>query len=111
MHELGLAEDVLRLLKEEANKKNIQKLAYAKVAIGETLISDPAEFNDIFSTISMGSPAEGIKLDLEITKLKVVCADCKKDFNPKALRFDCPACGSTNIKVESGREIVVLEIR
>ncbi|MFA4966941.1 MAG: hydrogenase maturation nickel metallochaperone HypA [Candidatus Margulisiibacteriota bacterium] len=110
MHELGLAEDVLKLLKEEAQKKGLAKLEFAKVSIGETLISDPPEFKEIFSMISTGSPAEGVRLEIEITPLKAICADCKKDFNPKNLRFDCPNCGSTNIKVASGREIIVKEI-
>jgi len=110
MHELGLAEDVLRLLKEEAQKKSLPKIEFAKVLIGETLISDPPEFKDLFAMISAGSPAEGVRLEIEIVPLKAVCADCNKDFNPKNLRFDCPNCGSTNIKVASGREIVIKEI-
>jgi len=105
-----LAEDVLRLLKEEAKNKGLSKLSRAKISIGETLITDLLEFNDLFSTISLGSSAEGVKLNIEISKLKAICSDCKKDFNPKSLRFDCPNCGSTNIKISSGREIVIREI-
>jgi hydrogenase nickel incorporation protein HypA/HybF len=110
MHELGLAEDVLRLLKDEAKTRGIVKLQRARVAIGETLITDQAEFLELFSTISTGSPAEGIKLEIEISPLKAVCSGCKKDFSPKDLRFDCPSCGSTDIKVSSGREIVIRDI-
>ncbi|HTY13653.1 MAG TPA: hydrogenase maturation nickel metallochaperone HypA [Candidatus Omnitrophota bacterium] len=110
MHELGLAEDVLRLLKEEAKNKGLKKITRAKVAIGETLISDPPEFHELFAMISAGSPAEGMKLEVEISPLKAVCSGCKKEFIPKELRFDCPHCGSTDIKVASGREITIREI-
>ncbi len=111
MHELGLAEDVLKLLKEKAKDQGLLKLSYAKVAIGETLITDQPEFHELFSMISAGSPAEGMKLEIEISPLKAVCSGCKKDFIPKDLRFDCPHCGSTDIKVASGREIIIKEIR
>ena len=84
MHELGLAEDVLRLVKEEAKKKGLSKLTYGKVAIGETLITHQEEFMELFSMISATSPAEGMKLEIEITPLKALCSDCKKNSTPKS---------------------------
>ncbi|KPJ69732.1 hypothetical protein AMJ44_02620 [candidate division WOR-1 bacterium DG_54_3] len=66
MHELGLAQDVLEKVKAEAKAKGLSKVIYAKAKIGETLITDPPEFEEIFSTISAGSVAEGMQLDLEI---------------------------------------------
>jgi len=111
MHELGLAEDVLTKIKEAARKQGLTKLTYAKVQIGETLITDPPEFRELFNTISSGSVAEGMGLELEIKSLRVECVECKSAFNPEKLRFDCPQCGSTNIQVVSGREINIIDLR
>ncbi len=111
MHELGLAQDVLGKVKAEAKAKGLSKITYAKVKIGETLITDPPEFQEIFSTISMGSVAEGMQLELEISPLKALCADCKKEFNSQTPRLDCPHCGSTNIKISSGQELVIEDLK
>ena len=107
MHELGLAQDVLEKVKAEAKAKGMSRVVYAKVKIGEALITDPPEFKEIFSTICAGSVAEGMQLDLEILPLRAVCSDCKNEFDSKVLRLDCPHCGSTNINISSGRELLI----
>jgi len=111
LHELGLAQDVLEKVKAEAKAKGMSRVAYARAKIGETLITDPPEFKEIFSTISAGSVADGMKLDLEILPLRAVCSDCKKEFNPKVLRLDCPECGSTNISISSGKELLIEDLQ
>ena len=110
MHELALAKDVLNKIKEAADKKGIGRASGAKVAIGETLISDPKEFEELFAAASAGTAAQGMKLELEIIPLKAECADCTKEFDPKYKRFNCSACGSMNIHIISGREIIIKEL-
>ncbi len=111
MHELGLAEDILRKIKEEARIRGLSKVSYAKIRIGETLVTDQPELVELFSMISAGTPAEGTKLDIVISPLKSVCGNCKKEFNPKVIRFDCPGCGSNSINIASGKELVIEEIK
>ena len=111
MHELGLAEDILRKIKEEAKKQGLPKVAYAKMKVGETLVTDQPELIELFSMVSLGSPAEGAKLDIVLSPLKAVCGSCKKEFNPKVIRFDCPSCGSGIIKITSGNELVIEELK
>jgi hydrogenase nickel incorporation protein HypA/HybF len=111
MHELGLAQDVLEKVKAEAKAKGIPKVTYAKLKIGESRITDPPEFKEIFSTISAGSVADGMRLELEILPLKAVCSDCKKEFKSKTLRLDCPHCGSTNIQISSGKQLLIEDLK
>jgi hydrogenase nickel incorporation protein HypA/HybF len=111
MHELGLAEDILRKIKEEAKKNNLPKVVYAKIRVGETLVTDQPELVELFSMISTGTLAEGAKLDIVISPLKAVCSKCKKEFNPKVIRFDCPSCGSGSITITSGKELVIEELK
>jgi hydrogenase nickel incorporation protein HypA/HybF len=111
MHELGLAEDIVRKIKEEAKKNGLSKVAYAKIRVGETLVTDQPELIELFSMISTGTPAEGAKLDIVLSPLKAVCGSCKKEFNPKVIRFDCPNCESGSIKITSGNELVIEELK
>ena len=111
MHELGLAEDILRKIKEEAKAKNMSKVSFAGLRIGETLVSDRPELEQLFSMISTGSLADGATLGITISPLKAVCGSCKKEFNPTVIRFDCPNCGSRNIKITSGNELKIEELK
>jgi len=111
MHELALAEDILRKIKEEARKNNLPRISYAKIRIGETLVTDQPELIELFSMISTGTLAEGTKLDIVISPLKAVCGNCKKEFNPQVIRFDCPNCGSGSIKITSGNELIIEELK
>lgn len=111
MHELGLAQDVLKKVNEEAKARGISKIVYAKVSIGEALITDPPEFMEIFSDLCKGTPADGMKLEIEISPLRAVCASCQKEFNSQALRLDCPHCGSTDIRISSGKELLIQDLK
>lgn len=111
MHELGLAEDILRKIKEKAKNSDLSKVSYAKILIGETLVSDRPELEQLFSMISTGTLAEGMKLDITISPLKAICGNCQKEFNPKVIRFDCPSCGSGSIKITSGKELIIEELK
>ena len=107
MHELKLAEDILYKIKDEARLQGLNKVVWAKIKVGETLISDPPELKEIFSTLSSGSVADGAELELEISPLKARCAHCQKEISSRALRLDCPHCGSTASQIYSGRELRV----
>jgi hydrogenase nickel incorporation protein HypA/HybF len=111
MHELHLAEDVLKSIKEEAGKKGLTKISYAKIHVGETLITDPPEFKELLMKISAGTVADSMRFDLEITPVKASCSDCGEEFRGDTLRFDCPGCGSARIGIVSGKEILIEALR
>ena len=110
MHELHLAEDILRLVKEKAQATGKQKIATVKVAIGQARTSHQAELKELFAMIAKGTVAEGAKLEIAIIPLKSICANCQSEFNPQVMRLDCAKCGSSNIKVTSGQELQILEL-
>jgi len=111
MHELHLAQDVLNVIKQEAKEKGLNKVSSGTIKIGETMITHPQEFMELFTQISKGTAAEGMKLKLEILPLKALCIDCKKEFNSKEPRLDCPHCKSTNIKISSGKELYIQDLK
>jgi hydrogenase nickel incorporation protein HypA/HybF len=111
MHELGLAQDVLKKVKEEAAARGLAKVASARVKIGQSLITDPPEFKEIFADISAGTPAEGMQMELEIVPLKAVCASCGREFDSKKPRLDCPHCSSTDLRISSGKELLVQDLK
>lgn len=103
MHELHLAQDVLGKIKEAARGKAVK---YARVKIGQSLITDPPEFEELFKSI-----APEIKLDYEIVPLKAVCARCGQEFDSQTPRLDCLHCGSLSINISAGHELLIEELK
>jgi hydrogenase nickel incorporation protein HypA/HybF len=106
MHELHLAEDILRKIKEKAQAEAKAKVAYAKIGLGQSRFTHLAELLELFADIS-----GGIKLEIDIIPVRTACAECKTEFAPKTMRLDCEKCGSTNIQMVSGNELIVKELK
>ncbi|MFC1568181.1 hydrogenase maturation nickel metallochaperone HypA [Candidatus Margulisiibacteriota bacterium] len=111
MHELHLAQDVLRKIEEEARTQNLAKVTFAKVRIGEARVTDPPELKEILANISKGTIADGMQLELDILPLAARCASCQNEFSSAAPRLDCPACGSMDIQITSGQELLVANLK
>ena len=111
MHELHMAEDVLRRIKEKAAEKGLSKVSSAKVRLGASLVSDLPELKGLLADISKGTVAEGAKIKIELVPVKAACRKCGAAFDPKELRLDCPKCGSTDIGLTSGKELIVEEMK
>jgi hydrogenase nickel incorporation protein HypA/HybF len=110
MHEMGLAQDIIRNALPLAQAKGLEKISQLKVKAGETLLIHPEEFDHAFAHVSQGTIAEGARVELEISPLRAQCQGCGSEFKGKELRLDCPQCGSNNIQIVSGKELEILEI-
>ena len=111
MHEMGLAKDVLRKILEEADKRKLRRISRAYVNIGETLITDKEEFLQLFKDISVGTPVEGLELNVTIMPLMAFCKSCSKDFSAKEMKKGCPGCESNDFKIVSGKEVIIKELK
>ena len=109
MHEMALAKDILRKIEEAAQGK---KLSYAKVQLGESRFTHMEELRELLTDISQGTVAEGAKVEFEISKVRSACADCGAEFKPgEKMNMNCEQCGSGNIQLTGGNELVVKELR
>jgi hydrogenase nickel incorporation protein HypA/HybF len=118
MHEMALARDILRKIKEAAGTKGLgteglgKKLSYVKVQLGESRFTHIEELKELLTDISKGTIAEGAKVEFEVSPVKSACADCGTEFSPKEkMSFNCDKCGSGNIQLISGNELVIKEIK
>ena len=115
MHEMALARDILRKI-EEAEDMRVEgreaKLTYVKVQLGESRFTHMEELKGLLADISKGTFAEGAKIELEISPVRSACADCGTEFKPgQKMSLNCEKCGSGNIHLISGNELVIKEIR
>jgi hydrogenase nickel insertion protein HypA len=111
MHELALAQEVFHKITLAAQKRGLAKITFAKVKIGALRISHRQEFEELFYDLTRGTPLQGMQLAVEIVPLKTICAHCHTEFDPQELRLSCPHCHSSSIKMISGEELAIEEIK
>jgi hydrogenase nickel incorporation protein HypA/HybF len=113
MHEMALARDILRKIEESWSRVagHGSRVKYVKVQLGESRFTHMEELKELLTDISKGTIAEGAKVEFEVSKVKSACADCGTEFKPKEMRLNCEKCGSGNIQLTSGNELVIKEIR
>lgn len=110
MHEIGLAQDILKKAIPLAQEKELIKINHIKVLAGETLLIHPEEFDQAFDHVAKGTLAEGAKIELHIAPLVARCMRCGKEFTGKEMKLACPSCGSKSIDIVSGKELEIKEV-
>ena len=110
MHEVGIAQGVMKIIEDETAKHGITKVSKVHVRIGElsNLVADALSF--AFETITPGTVAEGAELEIEIVPAKGRCEKCDIEFPIDRFNFLCPQCDGVADEVVSGRELEVAEI-
>jgi hydrogenase nickel incorporation protein HypA/HybF len=115
MHEMALARDILRKIEEAAGTRGQglgTRVNYIKVQLGESRFTHMEELKELLTDISKGTVAEGAKVEFEISKVGSACADCGTEFKPgQKMSLNCEKCGSGNIQLTAGNELVIKEIR
>ncbi len=107
MHEVSIAESLIRILEEEMRPFGDAKLEGIKVRVGELsgVIADALYF--AFEVCSRGTVADGAQLEIEEIPAKGFCNFCKKEFRLEVPFLVCPMCGTPDIEILSGRELEI----
>ncbi len=116
MHELSLADGMLKTVLEAAQKEKAKKIKSIKLEMGEILLVNSEQLTFCFDVISKGTIAEDAKLDIRFLKPRVHCNKCNKEFNISSdkdfpiLSMICE-CGSNDVTILSGREFNIKSIK
>lgn len=107
MHELPVVIDIVRVMDEEAKKRNLIKVTQINLVIGElsSIIDESVQM--YFEVIAEKSCCAGAKLTFEHVPAMLKCTRCGEEF-PHSKSFDCPSCGGESVLVKgTGREFYI----
>ena len=110
MHELSIAQEILRIVHQYVPDPQTNHVKAVKVSIGKmsNILSDSLSF--CFEAITSDSPLNGTELEIVETPIKINCLNCLKESEIEPPVFACPVCGHNQIKIISGTEMRVEEI-
>ncbi len=111
MHELALAESLVKKLVNIAETEKISEIISVTLLIGEFSGVDKEALDMALPFTAEGTFLENTDFIYECVKVKVRCGNCKKDSFPEVPAILCTHCQSDNIEIIQGREFIIKDLK
>jgi hydrogenase nickel incorporation protein HypA/HybF len=110
MHELSIAQGILDIIQNEAEKNAIERVSVVRLKLGKLTAVEPSSLSFCFELITKGTLAEGAKLEIDTIPITGRCAQCGREFTLEDPFCNCPVCQGLKIDILTGREFYICEI-
>lgn len=107
VHELALCEAIARTVADRAAGRTV---ARACVRIGHFRQVVPDSLSFCWDVLTEQTPLHGCELDVEHVPAVVACASCGATSRLDVPILACSACGSADVSLESGEELMLVSI-
>ena len=88
-----------------------ERISLVRIRLGELCGVAPADLNDAFSAIVIGTPLQNCRLEIEPVETLAFCSHCQKEQVIADVRdMKCPDCGAHASRVVHGREMEIASI-
>lgn len=104
MHELSIAESVVRIAAEHARGRRV---AAVQVKIGHLRQVVPSALEFAFELLTEGTELDRAELQIEAVAAAGVCRDCGTESELGSFPLRCPACGGLDLELTAGDELLV----
>ncbi len=110
MHEMSIAQSILKIVLNEAQRNGASRITVVRIRAGELrgIVQDQLGF--FFQFITKDTLAEGAALEVEQVPVEAFCKSCAHRFRVRNFEFVCPDCESKDVDVTQGMELAVKEI-
>ena len=104
MHEMALAEGILRIVLDAAEGEKVRKV---RLQVGQLRMVMPGSLEFSFRLMAAATPADGAAIEMNEITAALRCAQCEAEIDLDLPPFNCRRCGSSDIDIRSGDEIVI----
>lgn len=110
MHELSVVASLFEILEEKAREQNAVAVAQVKLKVGKLSGVVPEFLQSAFEIYRKDTIASSSGLEIEVIPIKVKCRQCQTETSKDDFIFVCSACGSTDLEIVEGTELVLEKI-
>lgn len=108
MHEASIARDVIETVEDRIARGQLSgKVEAVCLRVGRLTAVVPDNLRFMFRVLSEGTALEGARLEIEHVPVRGRCRDCKAEFEISEVYFRCPGCGSAEVEILSGSELML----
>jgi hydrogenase nickel incorporation protein HypA/HybF len=104
MHEMSYCEGVLEAVERRAAGRSVARIGVQIGAI-HRVVADA--FEQSFQIAAAGGVADGAETEVVVVPVDGHCMDCRHDFDSPDPDPACPECGSFDVAVEGGDDVVL----
>ncbi len=110
MHEMSIAQDIIRLAESERSARGFAKVITIKVQAGAMSCFVPTALELAFQVVREGTCAAEATLDIERAQIKLRCRQCEHTTDGEVGPIACRNCGSTDLFIDGDSEINVVSL-
>jgi hydrogenase nickel incorporation protein HypA/HybF len=107
MHELGLCASIVDAIERRAGDRTVSRV---RVRAGRLLHVHPDAFDQSFALAATGTVAADAVAELVMLPVRSRCSACGAGWDSDELPIACPACGSVEVELVGGDELVLESI-
>ncbi len=110
MHELSIAQSVLEIAEQEAQRQGFHRIRSIRCRIGVLQQVVPELLDSAFGCLIEATEHVDAELIVEKAPVIIHCDSCGEHVASAAYRVDCPRCGSFNVQIIGGDELELVGI-
>lgn len=110
MHEMALAENVLQIVREAAQREGLRRVRTLWLEIGQLSSVEPEAMRFCFEAAARGSIAADAHLEIAVTPGAAWCRSCARRISVAELGSPCPHCGGYRLQLTEGTEMRVTQL-
>jgi hydrogenase nickel incorporation protein HypA/HybF len=107
VHEIGIAQEVLRIIEEQARGHGPGAVRSARLSIGALSGVVPESLEFALEVCAKGTRAEGMKIVIRNVPARGICKGCGHEWDFAAGQMECPACRASDIRLDGGDDLRV----
>ncbi len=108
MHELGIAQALVRAATEEARAAGAQRVLAVTVEVGALSGVVEHYLRSAYPIAAADTPLQEAELRIEPVEGKGLCAECEADFPLANLLDRCPSCGGYACEIRDGQQLSLI---
>ena len=104
MHELSIADSILRIAESHADGRPVERV---HVKVGHLRQVVPSSLLFAFDLVAAGTALDGAELVIEEVPAVVRCHACAAETAQEGFPLSCGACAGLHVEVVRGEELLV----
>jgi hydrogenase nickel incorporation protein HypA/HybF len=110
MHELSLAEGVLQLVQDAAERERFARVACLRLEVGQLAGVEVEALRFALEAIAPGTCLAGARVEIDEPPGQGWCARCAQTVAIASRADPCPRCGSVPVQATGGNELRVCDL-
>jgi hydrogenase nickel incorporation protein HypA/HybF len=98
MHELGIAQEMLKIALDYAAKNHATRVIAFNVEMSAAADESEDSLRFHIETLARGTPAEGARVEITRVPTQMKCLDCGNEFALDSTEAVCPRCSGRRVR-------------